>query len=236
MKQKHRFVGYVVFISIILVLGLLAFVFPQFKTYLSPEYLKEALKGTGIWGYFILLGLMLIAVPLPTPSTPVILAGSYVYGVTIGTILAVVGKALGGTIAFFLVRRFGKPLLEKMVDKHHLDHLNHIFKKRGKWAALLGFAIPIFPSDVMSSFLGLTNLGYFTYLIFVVIGHIPRYYIINKFAAQLTFGISPTLIVVVVLALALLLIAIFRERVKKFIFKEIKDMEKEVSHIEKIVV
>jgi uncharacterized membrane protein YdjX (TVP38/TMEM64 family) len=236
MKQKHRFVSYVVFIGIILVLGLLAFVFPQFKSYLSPQYLKEVLQGTGVWGYFILVGLMLIAVPLPTPSTPVILAGSYIYGVTIGTILAVIGKALGGTIAFFLVRRYGKPLLEKMIDKHHLDHLNHIFKKRGKWAALISFAIPVFPSDVMSSFLGLTNLGYFTYLFFVVVGHIPRYYIINKFAFELTLGISPTLIVVVVLGLALLLVAIFRERVKRIVFKEIKDIEKSVSRIERVVI
>ena len=157
MKRKFRIRGYIIFTLIIITFLFLSQHFTNLKNFTSPEFVRDYLIGFGHWGYFMYVILILLSIPLPIPSTPIILAGGYVYGMIIGTILALIGAIIGGTIAFYLVRFYGKPLLEKLVDKHHINHFNHIFKKRGSIAALISYAIPLFPSDTVNLILGFTR-------------------------------------------------------------------------------
>jgi uncharacterized membrane protein YdjX (TVP38/TMEM64 family) len=126
MKRTHHIISYGILIIILLALVALSFTIPGFQKLASPTFVRSYLLDVGAWGYLLLVFLMLLSVPLPIPSTPLVLAGGYVYGHIIGTILALIGNVFGATIGFYLIRFFGKPLLEKMVDRHHLIHFNHL--------------------------------------------------------------------------------------------------------------
>lgn len=231
-KLKQRSLAYIIVLAIIILLSILPF-FIDVKNFASPTFIRNLLINAGAFGYGLLILLILASVPLPIPSSPVILGGGYVYGTIVGSIVSLIGIVIGASISFLLVRRLGRPILEKLVDKHHIIHFNHIFKKRGAVAALISYAVPVFPSDAISGILGLTRMNYGTFLLLVVIGHIPRVLLINSLGQNLYSGLTTSTIVILVATLLLVLIAAFREKLKKFFFKELHQLEKGAKVVEK---
>lgn len=235
MKTKHRFKGYVVVVSIILLFILLQSYLPTIRQFASPEFIREYLLTLGNWGYLAYVIIFLLSIPLPIPSTPVAIAGGYVYGIILGTVLTMVAAIIGASIAFFLIRKYGEPLLQKMVSRKHIEHFNHIFQRRGINGAILAYAIPVFPSDSINFILGLSNMRFHTFLFVTIVGNIPRYVLVNALGQELFTGFSVKTIIVPLLTTLYLLIAIFREKVKGLLFKELKELEGEVKVIEKDV-
>lgn len=233
MKQHHRAHGHLIFfILIFMALFIVPFFFPSLRQYASPSTLRELLLQTGISGYVVTILLLILSIPLPIPSSSVILASGYVYGIIIGSLLSLTGIIIGSTISFLLIRKYGKPLVEKLVDNHHIAHFQHIFKKRGPVAALICFILPIFPSDAIVMLLGLTNIRYSLFLVILTLGHIPRILLTNSIGNDLHAGITARTIIIGIVALLLIVIAIFREPLKKFFFKELQELEHEAKVIE----
>ena len=222
MKHKYRFIGYIVVLIIIAILAIIPYFIPAFRNFSSPNYIRELLISVGPFGYFVFMGLLLLTVPLPIPSTPVVLAGGYVYGTFLGSSLALIAGTIGGVIAFLLIRKFGRPLLDKLVDEHHIIHFNKIFKKRGIIAAFISYAIPLFPSDAVSLILGLTRIKFRTFLLILIIAHIPRYLIVNSLGADLYTGFTWKTALILLGGIVFVLVSVFREKLKKLLFKEMK--------------
>lgn len=227
--------GYTVLGIIILIILLANYYLPDFRNFASPSFVREYLLSLGNWGYLVYVILFLLSIPLPIPSTPVAIAGGYVFGIIVGTALTIIATLIGASIAFYLIRYYGEPLLEKVVSKHHIEHFMHIFKKRGINGAIIAYAIPIFPSDSINFMLGLSKIRYHTFLLVVIIGSLPRYVLITALGQELLTGFTWKTIIIPILVTLYLLIAIFREKIKKIIFKELLDLEKEAKVIEKDV-
>ncbi len=229
MKQKHRLVSYFILALIVMGMGTAMFFLPNFKQLASPEFLRDYLRSLGPVGYFAYVIVVLLSIPLPIPSTAIAFAGGYVYGTFLGTALTLLGTALGSLMVFYIVRRLGRPLVEKLVDSHHIQHFLHIFKRRGETAALISYAIPVFPNDAVNIVLGLTRIRYPVFLALVIIGSIPRYLFVSALGGDLYAGFSWHSIIVIIFCTIFLLIAVFREKVKRFIFKELKELEQDVE-------
>jgi len=229
MKQKHRIISYGIVIGVILIIVGIGFFIPNLKRFASPLYLRDLIIHAGNLGYALVVLLLLLSVPLPIPSSSVVLASGYVYGVVMGTIISLIGVLIGGTISFFLVRYFGRKLLERLVDKHHIIHFNHLFKKRGVIIAFIAFLIPIFPDDTVMLLLGLTPIRYSVFLMIAFIAYIPRFLLINSIGADLYHGFTPLTYVLLGISLFMILVAIFREKIKRLLFKELRELERDVK-------
>ena len=234
MKAKHRGIGYIVLAVVILAIIFASHSY-SWQKFSSPSYVREYLLSFGHWGKIIFVILLALSDPLPIPSTVVGVAGGYVFGLVQGTILAVIGITGGATISFFLARKFGRPLVEKMIHGHHIAHFEHIFRKRGINAVLISYAIPIFPSDAVDLLMGLTSIHYLAFVMLVVLGNIPRYLIINSLGDDLFTGFSVRSVLTISFAVLFVLVAVFREQIKRIVFTEIKDLEKEAEFIEEKV-
>lgn len=173
--------------------------------------------------------ILFLSVPLPIPSMPVAVLGGYLYGSLWGTILGLMAMILGSIVSFYLVRIYGLPLLEKLVDKHHIVHFSRLLQKRGNIGILISYAIPIFPEDALSLILGLTNIKFLTFLVLVILGNIPRFILLNSLGEDLSMGLSWRTAFVFLLAIIFLLIAIFRKSIKRLLFREIRSLEKEAE-------
>ena len=161
MKRKHQIRSWFILTGIILlIIGLTLFI-PGLKNFSSPSYIRDFLLNLGSWGYFIYILLFIASVPLPIPSSPLALGGGYVYGTWLGTALTLIGLIIGASISFFLVRMYGKNLVENLIEKRQIIHFNHLFKERGMVAALTAYAIPIIPADALDFLLGLTKVPSF---------------------------------------------------------------------------
>ncbi|MAG73354.1 hypothetical protein CL620_03500 [archaeon] len=222
MKIKHRVWGYVVLGIISIMLFYLGTQSSFLQQFTSPEFIRNFIISFGVWSYLAYIVLLLLTVPLPIPSTPVVLGGGIIFGTVVGTILSLLSVVIGASIAFQLVRKFGRPLLEKLVDKHHLEHFEHTFKKRKETAALISYAVPIFPSDMVSLFLGLTKMKYTTFIVLVILGHIPRFLLINSLGEDLFSGFTVTTIFIVLGSALFVFIAIFRRQIRHLFLKELK--------------
>jgi uncharacterized membrane protein YdjX (TVP38/TMEM64 family) len=224
--RKHRLVSYII-LGVIIAAVLIAarYLLPGFDT----EFIRNYIIALGSWSYVVFVFLVVISIPLPIPSTPIVLAGGFLYGTFLGSSLALVGNAFGASIAFFIIKKYGKPLLVKLVDKHHIQHFNKIFKSKGNLAALISFAIPLFPSDAVAMLLGLTKMRYHTFLFITIIGHIPRYLILNSLGEDLLVGFSIKTVIMLLAGLVFVLIAAYREKLKKLFFKELREVEREVG-------
>lgn len=208
--------------------------FPSLIKFSSPTFVRDYFINFGAMGYLIFTGLIAASIVLPMPSTVVAIGGGYVYGLSIGTILILIGTIIGATINFYLVRIFGEPLLEKVVSKKNYLHFNHLFKKRGAKFVLLSYALPIFPADSLNFLLGLTNIRYAAFLGILILGSIPRTLITVSLGENLLAGITLKSILTISAAAIFILIALFRKRIKLILFKELKEIEKEVEKDVKI--
>ncbi len=208
---------------------------PDFHNFASPSFVREYLLSLGNWGYLVYVILFLLSIPLPIPSTPVAIAGGYVFGMVLGTLLTMAATLIGASIAFYLVRYYGEQLLEKVVSRHHIEHFMHIFKKRGINGALIAYAIPVFPSDSINFILGLSKIKYLAFLLVVIVGSLPRYVLINALGQELLTGFTLKTIIVPLLTAVYLLIAVFREKIKRILFQELRELEKEAKVLEKDV-
>jgi len=234
MKHHHRLLSYAV---LALVIGVLLFFYFSFseelQKFFTPSYVRELLLSSGVLGYGILTLLVAASIPLPIPSAVVVFAGGYVYGIWLGSLLSLVGILLGSSFSFYLTRYLGRPFLESMVDEHHIRHFDHIFKRRGVTAALISYAIPVFPSDALSMFLGITEMKFHVFIFLAFLGHIPRILLTNSLGNDLWAGFSVRTVIVLILTAGFILVTIFREKVKKIFFKELHELEREGEKVEK---
>ncbi|MEK6900595.1 MAG: hypothetical protein AABX05_05710, partial [Nanoarchaeota archaeon] len=91
---------------------------------------------------------------------------------------------------------------------------------------------PIFPSDATDFLLALTNIRFSQFLWIIIIGCIPRYLLVNSLGEDLHRGITWTSAIMIFVIIILIVIALERERIKYLMFKELKEVEKEVQKIE----
>src|SRR3989338_4769078 len=234
MKTRHRAAAYFAIVLVVLVFMVFVPTLPFLEKLTSGEFLRNYLRDSGWQGYMMFVVLFLSSIPLPIPSSPLILAGGYVYGVVIGSLLSLVGMVIGASISFFLIRRFGKPLLEKMVDSVHIAHFNHLLAKRGPMIALISYAVPLFPTDAVHLILGLTKIRYVTFLGILIVGHIPRFFIMNTLGNDLHAGFTLRTAFILVGAFVFVFVAIFRKQIKHILFKELRFVEVEAVRVEKV--
>jgi len=222
MRTKRHVLSYFILITIITFFLGMVFIFPNLQKFASPDFIRMFVLGFGFFAFIAYVLLVTLVVPFNIP----------IFGTINGFLLSLLGMLIGSTFAFYITRLGGKPLLKRWADPRQIKHFDTIFKKRGPTAALISYAIPIFPTDAVSLFLGLTNLKYKLFFFLVLLGHIPRLLIIILLGSDLYTGFSMRTLIVLVAATIFILIAIFREKIKKIFFAELRIFQKEVGIIE----
>jgi len=181
-----------------------------------PYELRDLIQGFGSLASIIYLGVLTIAIPLPTPSTWVVLAGGFVFGAMKGFALSMIGQILGASLAFYMIRHAGKHLLYKLVKKERIQKFNRLFKEEGVIAVLIFYALPILPGDFVSLFMGLTKIKYPLFILLVIIGYIPRILLVNFIGDDLYGGLSlKTVILVLIMVLFAVAVFLYRYHRKK---------------------
>jgi uncharacterized membrane protein YdjX (TVP38/TMEM64 family) len=84
-----------------------------------------------------------------------------------------VGLTLGSVLAFWVARKFGMRLVEKVVKKHYIDKFNFFVTHKGLYITFVMFLLPGFPKDALCYFLGLTRLRFLDFLLMNLFGRFP---------------------------------------------------------------
>lgn len=176
-QRKRKVVGIASLLVFLIILILLTLLFTRcFAPYLrSSEEFRAFLETFGWKGRFILLGLQFLQVIIAfIPGEVVELGAGYAYGAIEGTLLCMAGVAASSSLIFLLTKKVGISLVEMFISREKINELRFINSEyKLKRLVFLLFFIPGTPKDVLTYFVGLTNLRLSQFLSLTLIARIP---------------------------------------------------------------
>lgn len=110
----------------------------------------------------------------PVPGGPLELAAGYAFGTLEGTLICLVGIFLGSVIIFALVRRFGRRFALLFFTEEQFDSLKFLHDKdKMLLLTTLLMVVPGTPKDMLTWFVGLTDIPWGAWLLICSLGRVP---------------------------------------------------------------
>ncbi len=121
---------------------------------------------------YVLLNISAVVVA-PVTVLPMIVIAVGMWGIGISVFLTVLGWTAGSIIAFLLARKFGIPIVEKLISLEEIHALEEKAKIGNSFWSVLVLRMVV-PVDVLSYALGLfSRIGFWSYTFATVLGIIP---------------------------------------------------------------
>ena len=141
----------------------------------DPERFRAWIAERGWWGQAAFVGMMALQIFVAViPGEPLELAAGYAFGAWEGTILCIIGCVIGSALVFLFVRRFGVKLVEVFFPREKIRSLRFLQdSRRLNLLTFIVFFIPGTPKDLLSYFIGLTDMKLGTWLLITAVARIP---------------------------------------------------------------
>lgn len=164
MRSKESFIKSAAIVCLVILLALSLFfviygwVGGHFK---SVETLRAYVESFGIWAPVVLTLIQFLQVILPVlPGFLGCIVGAGLFGTVGGFLVNYIGISAGSIAAYFLARKFGVGLVNKMVSmKKHEKFIERINRSKSYTTVLfLAILLPLAPDDFLCYFSGLIDM------------------------------------------------------------------------------
>ncbi|HIS02957.1 MAG TPA: TVP38/TMEM64 family protein [Candidatus Pullichristensenella avicola] len=141
----------------------------------EPERFRAWVDSAGLWGRAVFVGMVVFQLIIALiPGEPLEMGAGYAFGAVEGTILCIVGCVVGSALVFLFVRRFGVKLVEVFFPRERIRSLRFLQdSRRLNLLTFIVFFIPGTPKDLLSYFIGLTDMKLGTWLLITAVARIP---------------------------------------------------------------
>ena len=142
----------------------------HFETF---ESFRAYVSSYGMWGPVILTLIQMLQVILPVlPGFLGCVVGAILFGPAIGFAVNYIGICAGSIISFYLARRYGIRLVNKMLSmKKYEKYIERINRSKSYFVLLfLVMLLPLFPDDFFCYFSGLIDMKPKKFIIAVLLG------------------------------------------------------------------
>ncbi len=232
LSEKQKKMLGIVSIIIFIVFTLAVFLFigiPIIRTARDPQIFRSWIDSMGVWGKLCYIALCFLQVLIAIiPGGPIEVAGGYAFGHVEATILSTIGLGLGSIAVFFLVRRFGRSLLEIFFSREKIEELKFLrTNRRRDLIILILFLMPGTPKDLLCFFCGLTDMPFSIFFLIAVLARIPAAWISSMGGSAMgrkSYSIA-IMIAVIIVVLSILGVIAYRTLVRKHGRKEEKNNE-----------
>ena len=165
-------------ISLAVVVLLVAFVTLFVSRWLSSfsrEDFRDYVRSFGALAPAVMLGLQILQVFIALiPGELVESAAGFILGPWLGTLVCYLGIALASALIFTLTRRYGVKLVEVFISREKINELRFLSTEQKRNALIfLLFFIPGTPKDLLTYFVGLTDIKLGTFLLLSMVARIP---------------------------------------------------------------
>ena len=180
-------------------------------------------KAFGIVVFLLVQAVQVVVVMIP----PVQIVGGMLFGPIIGSILSIVGLWIGSAVVFFVVKKFGSPLVEVIVSRKNIKKFR-LFENTERLTLVFFvlYLIPGTPKDAMTYIVPLSRLDMKKFLFSVLPARIPSVVLSAVLGGSIYNG---NRILAVVVAVAIILMALFgiffREKILVFLKKHMHASE-----------
>ncbi len=141
--------------------------------WLQPQALTEELRGAGILGPLMIMGLMILAVIIgPIPTVPITVTAGAVFGPWLGFTYAMTSALLGALLAFWIARFAAHDLVRRVIGGHALA-CARCSDSTLFWLVLGARLVPVVSFAAVSYGAGLTAMSTRAFLLATAIGMVP---------------------------------------------------------------
>ena len=141
----------------------------------EPERFRAWVDSSGFVSRVIFVGMVVFQLVIALiPGEPLEMGAGYAFGAVEGTILCIIGCVVGSALVFLFVRRFGVKLVEVFFPREKIRSLRFLQdSRRLNLLTFIVFFIPGTPKDLLSYFIGLTDMKLGTWLLITAVARIP---------------------------------------------------------------
>lgn len=178
MNDTHKkIVSVIGFVIFLMFMALVAYFIgkPMMQHVSEPEKFREWVESYGGWSWAVCIAMMVLQIIVAIiPGGALEIGAGYAFGVVEGSILCIIGSIIGSLLVFQFVRIFGVKLVEAFFSLEKIRALKflHDVRKRNILAFVI-FLVPGMPKDLLSYFMGLTNMSLKTWLLISTIARTP---------------------------------------------------------------
>jgi uncharacterized membrane protein YdjX (TVP38/TMEM64 family) len=187
----------------------------------GKEQLRTYIQSWGGWApavFIFIQSLQVVIAPIPGELSGAV--GGLIFGGTEGSFYSTLGLTIGSLLAFIAARIVGLPLVRVFVSSEQLKKFHFLTEPKGTILALMLFIIPGFPKDIFCYILGLSPMGFLTFMIVCSIGRLPGT-ILLSYSGSALYEENWTLLIIMGVAAAVLIGGFFlvRDKVDEMIDK-----------------
>ena len=148
---------------------------PMIEFVREPERFRAWVDSSGFVSRVIFVGMVIFQLIIALiPGEPLEMGAGYAFGAVEGTILCIIGCVIGSALVFLFVRRFGVKLVEVFFPREKIRSLRFLQdSRRLNLLTFIVFFIPGTPKDLLSYFIGLTDMKLGTWLLITAVARIP---------------------------------------------------------------
>lgn len=175
-----------------------------------------------IFAYIILQAMQVIAFFIPGEIIQI--AGGYIFGTLKGSVFSIIGITIGSAFIYGISNLFGRPLVNRIISKKHLELFEKILKLGSiNYVVFLLYLIPGIPKDVLGYICGISNITFKNFITYSTLGRIPAIIVSAYFGAGIDKGKPEVLFFIGVISTVLFIIGVFKgERLIKSLVKKEK--------------
>jgi len=124
-------------------------------------------------GLTLVMILQTIVAPIPSEAV-LMFAGAIGMNVFDVMLYGGLGTIIGSAFAFLVARRWGRPIVSRLVGDKWIGRIDGWISRYGRKAILVSRLVPVIPFDLISYSSGLTSMSFADYFIATSIGALPR--------------------------------------------------------------
>ncbi len=171
-------------IAVMIGLGILFAVVAYFSNQYQAELqaIIDRNDPIGVLSYILITVIAVVVAPISTfPLLPVAVT---IWGSWLAAIYTIIGWTVGAMIAFYLARRFGRPLISKFVDQEKIEAYGRLLPRRHLFWSLVLLRM-IAPVDLLSYAAGLfLPISFWSYTLASLLGVAPFAFVFSYVADQ----------------------------------------------------
>ncbi|MBI1257323.1 MAG: hypothetical protein GC204_07625 [Chloroflexi bacterium] len=183
------------------------------------DRIRDVIASAGPLGPLIYVFIKMVTfVVAPLSAGPLQLSSGIFFGVLPGAIYTLLAETIGGSINFWLARRFGRPVVERLVGKDDMSRVDSFVSQMVDAKTLIYARLFLFSVyDFISYAVGFSRIRFRTYLIVsLIVGFIPSF-VSALMGTMITSERNSLFVVYAVVAVGSILPLIFQKRIRHWL-------------------
>ena len=172
LKNSISFMNIITLFSVVLMTIFSIYLYKS-GAFLNADHFIAFIRGFGVWAVLLFIIIQAVSIVISfIPTSIGCIAGIILFGPWFGFLYNYIGICVGSVLAFMLSKRYGNPLVKKIVSRKIYDKYVGWVENGKKFDKMFALAIffPVAPDDFLCYLAGLTEMTYKKFISIIVLG------------------------------------------------------------------